>query len=111
ISSEDGDGTISSIASKRRTQAGTFGYLGYPISSPLLYLATGELTRLISSEAYWTFFKPYFSAAKQIVTTKFDEINSVRNALAHFRPLREDDIETVKQSSRHILTNIDTALT
>jgi hypothetical protein len=104
ISSEDGDGTIASIASKRRQQAGTFGYLGHPASSPLLFLTTGELTRLITSDAYWKHFKAYFLASRQIVTTKFDEINSVRNALAHFRPLKRDDVETVKQSSKHVLT-------
>ena len=52
IGSDDGDNTIAAIAKKRRSQAGTFGYLGYPVSSPLLYLNTGELTRIITSDSY-----------------------------------------------------------
>jgi len=110
ITGDDGDSTIGAIAAKRRAQAGTFGYLCYPISSPLLYLNTGELTRLITSEPYWKHFAASFPAAKGILATKFEEINSVRNALAHFRPLRQDDVETVKQASKHILTKVESTL-
>jgi hypothetical protein len=110
IGSDDGDTTIAAVASRRRSQAGTFGYLGYPASSPLLFLSTGELTRLITSDAYWRYFAQYFPAAKGIVATKFEEINSVRNALAHFRPLKGDDVETVTQSSKHVLTRMEACL-
>ena len=40
---DEGDSSISSVAKKRRSQAQTCGYLGYPVTSPLLYLTTGEL--------------------------------------------------------------------
>jgi hypothetical protein len=110
IVSDDGEGTIDSIAKKRKTQAATFGYLGYPITSPLMYLNTGELSRLITSEAYWPLFKPYFLGAKTIVTAKLEELVSVRNALAHFRPIKVDDVETIKQVTKHVMTTADNSL-
>src|SRR6185369_6455169 len=38
--------TIAATAAKRLAQAKGFGYLGYEISSPLMYLNSGELTRI-----------------------------------------------------------------
>lgn len=56
--------TIAATASKRMSQAKGFGYLGYEISSPLMYLNSGELTRLITSDAYWDLFKHFFRGRK-----------------------------------------------
>ena len=52
--------TIAATAAKRIAQAKGYGYLGYEISSPLMYLNSGELTRIITSEPYWELFKPFF---------------------------------------------------
>jgi hypothetical protein len=90
---DDEQTTIASAASKRQAQARGFGYLGYEIASPLMYLNSGELTNLICSDAYWTLFKPFFRGKKDIMKNKLDEIGTVRNALAHFRPIKYDDIE------------------
>lgn len=49
--------TIAKTAKTRMTHAEGYGYLGYPIYSPLMYLNTGELTHLIFSDAQWTIFK------------------------------------------------------
>ncbi|OBU22866.1 hypothetical protein AYY22_07825 [Photobacterium kishitanii] len=76
----------------------------------MLYLSSGELIDIIISETYWKYFAPYFKASKSIITTKLQEIGSIRNSLAHFRPLKEDDIELIKQNTKHILLEIEKCL-
>jgi hypothetical protein len=49
---DDEQSTIAATAAKRVAQAKGFGYLGYEISSPLMYLNSGELTRIITSERF-----------------------------------------------------------
>ncbi|TFW28513.1 Swt1 family HEPN domain-containing protein [Massilia horti] len=103
--------TIRTETKKRIAQAREHGYLGYEVSSPMLYLNSGELTQIITSEAYWKYFGPYFKASKSIILTKLQEIGTVRNSLAHFRPLKEDDIDLIKQNSKHVLLQIEDCLT
>src|SRR5688572_8191586 len=91
VGDDSENGSIGSLAKKRRSQAGTYAYLGYPISSPLMYLTMGELMRLIVSESGWKVFKKWFRGSKNVVEMKLEEILAVRNALAHFRPIRPDD--------------------
>ena len=111
ITSDDSEsGTIKSIASKRIHQAQNFGYLGYAINCPVMYLTSGELIRLITHENYWKYFKPYFPASKQIIEHKLDEIGVIRNSLAHFRPMKADDVETIKQNANHALTGVEDCL-
>jgi hypothetical protein len=102
---DDDNSTIAATAAKRLTQAKGYGYLGYEISSPLMYLNSGELTRIITSESYWDLFKPYLEGR-----TKLDEIGTVRNSLAHFRPLKYDDIELIKQNVKHAFVGIEQSL-
>jgi len=99
--------TIESIAKKRVSQARSFGYLGYSISCPLMHLTTGELIRLITSDANWKYFKKYFSGSKEIMKNKLDEIGNVRNSIAHFRPIKEEDVELVKQNAKHVLADVE----
>lgn len=40
-----------------------------------------------------------------------DEIVSVRNSLAHFRPINSDDIDLIKQNARHMLGTIEDTVT
>jgi len=105
--SEEEKVTIISLAKKRMSQALSFGYLGYKITCPIMHLNSGELSRLILSDSYWKYFKSYFPGSKDIIKNKFDEIGSIRNSLAHFRPLQEDDINVIKQNSKHILLNVE----
>jgi hypothetical protein len=102
--------TIAATAAKRVAQAKGFGYLGYEISSPLMYLNSGELTRIIMSDSYWELFRPYFRGKREIIRTKLDEVGTVRNALAHFRPLKYDDIELIKQNVKHAFVGIEECL-
>ncbi|CAE6837183.1 hypothetical protein [Paraburkholderia nemoris] len=106
-----GDGiTIRTETKKRIHQAREHGYLGYDVSSPMLFLNSGELTQIITSEVYWKHFAPFFRASKAIVLTKLQEIGTVRNSLAHFRPIKQDDIDLIKQNSKHLLVEIENCL-
>ena len=108
ITSDDSEsGTIKSIANKRISQARDFGYLGYIINCPVMYLTSGELIRLITDENYWKYFKPYFPASKQVIKHKLDEISVIRNSLAHFRPMKTGDVELIKQNANHALTGVE----
>lgn len=106
-----GDGiTLRTETKKRIHQAREHGYLGYTVSSPMLFLNSSELTQIITSEVYWKYFAPFFRASKAIVLTKLQEIGTVRNSLAHFRPIKQDDIDLIKQNSKHLLIEIENCL-
>lgn len=111
IGTDDGGQTTIDAAAKRRAaQDDAFGYLGYTISSPLMYLTSGELIRLVLSEAYWPLFAPYFPTTKGVVQTKLEEIGNIRNALAHFRPLKPDDVQVVRQNANQVLSRVEEML-
>jgi len=103
--------SVKGIAAKRINQADNFGYLGLGITAPLMHLTSGELVELITSGAHWTKFKPYFKGNKEIIKNKLLEIGSIRNSLAHFRPIKVEDLELVKQNSRHTLLAVEECLT
>lgn len=103
-------GSIKSETKKRIKQSDEYGYLGHDITSPMLFLNSGELIDIIVSEAYWKYFAKYFKATKSIVVTKLQEIGTVRNSLAHFRPIKEDDIDLIKQNTKHVLLEVEKAL-
>jgi hypothetical protein len=108
---ESGDHvTIATVARKRLAQAANYGYLCLPTSCPILHLTSGELIRVIVSDSYWKYFNKYFRAGKEIVKTKLDEIGCVRNALAHFRPLKPADVDLLKQNAAHLLLPIESLL-
>ncbi|MCJ7458744.1 MAG: Swt1 family HEPN domain-containing protein [candidate division Zixibacteria bacterium] len=111
ITSDDSEeSTIKSIAKKRMAQASTYGYLGYAINCPMLHLTSGELIRLITSESYWKYFRKYFLGSKEIIKNKLDEIGAIRNSLAHFRPIKEDDVDVIKQNAKHVLAEVEKCL-
>jgi hypothetical protein len=107
---DSGNGTIANIAKKKIAQAKDFGYLGYILSCPLMHLSTGELIRLITSTSCWPLFKCYFPCSLQVVKLKLDEISSVRNSIAHFRPIKDGDVDLIKQNAKHVLTTIEYVL-
>lgn len=102
--------SIKNLASKRLTQAQNFGYLGYDIKCPIMHLTSGELVELITSDAYWPKFNPYFKGNREIIKNKLLEIGNIRNSLAHFRPIKTDDIEVIKQNSRQTLMEVERCL-
>lgn len=111
ITYAEGKKSIKNLVKARMNHGKEYGYLGYEISSPLMYLNGGELTRLITSKTYWPLFAPYFKASKNIIETKFNEIEVVRNSLAHFRPIKTDDIDLIKQNIKHVFLGIEECLT
>lgn len=102
--------SIGATAARRISQASTFGYVGFDIQAPLMHLTSGELIELLTSETYWPHFKPHMKASKEIIKNKLLEVGSIRNSLAHFRPIRADDIEVIKQSSKHALVGVESCL-
>jgi Swt1-like HEPN len=108
ITSDDEEkSTINAITKKRIAQDKNYAYLGYVLNSQLLHLTSGELIRIITSDSYWKYFKEYFLGTKEIIKNKLDEIGNVRNSVAHFRPIKKNDIELIKQNSNHTLTEIE----
>ncbi len=75
-----------------------------------MHLTSGELIRIILADSYWPFFKEYFPASKDLVRTKLEEIGNVRNSLAHFRALKEDDVQVVKRNANQVLSRVELAL-
>jgi hypothetical protein len=109
-SDEEAKTSIAALARRRIEQGRTFGYLSYPIQSPLMHMTSGELVRLIIHDAYWPVFKDYFFAARNVVTLKLQEIGTIRNALAHFRPLSPNDVEVVKLNANQMLSEVERTL-
>jgi hypothetical protein len=103
-------GTIRSETRKRIAQANEHGYVGEIVTSPMLFLNSGELTSIMLHESYWKHFAPYFRAKQAVIQNKLAEINTVRNSLAHFRPIRQDDVELIKQTTKHVLLEIQSCL-
>ena len=104
---EAGSGSIASIAKKRMAQSQSFGYLGHAIACPIMHLTSGELTRLIMHDSYWKFFNKHFRGGKEIIRSKLEEIGSIRNSLAHFRPIKEDDVTAIKHNAKHVLIGVE----
>ena len=75
-----------------------------------MHLNSGELIRLIVSDTYWKLFKPYFFGSKEIIRNKLEEIGAIRNSLAHFRPIKADDIDVIKQNSKQVLMGVEKLL-
>ncbi len=108
---DSAEGTIASVAKRRIAQAQSCGYVGSFPTCPVMYLTSGELSRVITSDGCWKHFSRHFAASRDVAKYKFLEINSVRNTLAHFRTLQFDDVLTVKQGARHLLGLIERWLT
>jgi hypothetical protein len=102
--------SIKSIAKSRISQAENFSYLSYEVSAPIMHLTSGELIELITNDSYWPLFKIYFKGGRQIMKNKLLEIGYIRNALAHFRPIKKDDIEVIKQNAKQTLLEIEKLL-
>lgn len=100
-------GTIQSISKKQISLEKNMGYISYPINSPIMQLTAGQLNAIIFSKANWPIFNEYFPGKKDIIENKFHEIIEVRNALAHFRPIKKSDVQIVKQNMDHVLLNVE----
>ncbi|XXJ19035.1 Swt1 family HEPN domain-containing protein [Desulfovibrio caledoniensis] len=103
--------SVQSIYKKRKSQAEKFGYLGYHVECPIMHLTSGELISIILSDAYWgKSFKNYFQGSKESIRIKMSEVVSIRNSLAHFRPIKSEDVEYIKQNINHTTLEIEQRL-
>jgi hypothetical protein len=111
VEGDDGSrASISSLARHRQAQDKKFGYLGMVSTNPLVYLTTGDLFRMMLSNAYWPFFSPYFPASRDVIRTRLEELSNIRNSLAHFRPVLPSDVTALKHTATQLLTQIESAL-
>ncbi|WGZ90030.1 MAG: Swt1 family HEPN domain-containing protein [Candidatus Thiocaldithrix dubininis] len=76
-----------------------YTHMSTPESSPLSYLSFGELQKLIKNN--WEIFSPYLPP-QNIWDAKLEEIDNIRNRIAHFRSLHEQDLNRVLQFLRDI---------
>lgn len=99
------DKTLNQVYKERLALNNKHGYLGQSVSSPMLFLNSGELTYILDSEKSWAFFRTYFKADRSVIVNKLHEINSIRNSFAHFRPISEDDLTLLKLNIGHVFFN------
>ena len=104
-------GTIEAIAKRRLSQENNMGYISYLIKCPIMQLTAGELVSLVLSESNWCIFKDHFSGSKEVIRSKLLEVIEVRNALAHFRPIKSEDVQLVKLNLNHLFMKIEKYLT
>lgn len=103
--------SVKSLYKIRKNQVEKFGYLGHHVECPIMHLTSGELITIILSDSYWKkIFKEYFSGSRDSIKTKLLEIVSVRNSLAHFRPVKSEDVDYIKQNINHVLLIIEERL-
>jgi hypothetical protein len=100
-------GTIDAIAKRRLSQENCMGYISFLIKCPIMQLTAGELVSLILSDANWSYFKDYFSGSKEVIKNKILEVIEVRNALAHFRPIKSEDVQLIKLNTSHLFPKIE----
>jgi hypothetical protein len=75
-----------------------------------MYLGMGDLIRFMLNDSYWNMFKRYFHVSRDLLRTKLDEINNVRNAVAHFRSVRPEDVEVLKANTSQVLAGVESCL-
>ena len=92
-----GVSTICGVAKTREEQRRARGYIGQKARCPLMCLTFGELTQVIMNKEPWELFSPHFPASQSRVEEKLKEIESVRNALTHFRGISEQDVQRVQR--------------
>lgn len=108
MSTEDSaTANLTAVARKRSNKDDQFEYLTSRLKCPLMYLTAGELVGIIFSESYWKLFRRYFPGAQALMHAKLQEIACIRNALAHFRPVTQEQVKILKENGRQILSKFD----
>jgi hypothetical protein len=101
---------IGKLAARRISQQQDFAYLGKKIACPMMYLNSGELIHLIFADKYWPKFAPFLEGKKEILRNKLEEISTIRNSLAHFRPVTQDEVDVIRQNTKHVFRGIEACL-
>lgn len=98
--------SVASRTKRLAAQTRKYAYLGHELACHLLLLSLGELVEIMTADMCWRHFKRFFSNNKEATLVKFYEIIAIRNALAHFRPINEQDLTTLKTNSEHLLSSV-----
>jgi hypothetical protein len=107
----DGDTrSINQISKQRLEKARQLSYItSYP-NCPLAFLTAGELTQLITADAYWKHFRRWFTMKLPAAVHKLEEIVAIRNALAHFRPVSDRDLAVLHNNAEQLFGKIEPLL-
>jgi len=106
-----GDSTLAGTAKNRRKQEATHGYMSSPAGpNPLMYLTFAELQRLILSKSGWPHLRKYFPMSQNVLEQHLDAIGVIRNALAHFRPIDGDRIDSVRLRVAEMLPHVESCV-
>lgn len=65
-------------------------HMATPHQAALSYLTFGQLWEIISNDAVWPLFEPYFPP-KHLAEGRVEEIKAIRNRVAHFREPHAQD--------------------
>lgn len=98
--------SINSVVKFKIKNVEDFEYIGYNIKNPIMYLSLGELVNIIKGSKISDIFASFFLGDIKNVTLKLDEIKNIRNELAHFRPIREEDVGIIKSISEQVFKKI-----
>lgn len=94
--------TLRSIFRQRYETARTHGYIGRMSQVPMMYLDLGDLIDLITHDANRPLFSRTFRSSLTVLRPKLEEVRAIRNNLAHFREVSEDDIKILEQIWRQL---------
>lgn len=93
-------GTIDTVTKKRIGSLKSYSYVGEMTEIPMLYLDFDELVGLIQDDR--KLFQPLMGGAVQALGSKMDEVRVIRNNMAHFRVVTEEDYLRLERSLRDI---------
>jgi len=89
--------TIRSMAKQRIASLRKYSYVGEMSKIPIMYLDFDELAGLTQDMRNRPVFQPILRGAVETFGHKLDEVRVIRNNLAHFRKVTEDDFERLKR--------------
>ncbi len=75
-----------------------------------MYLTAGELVGIILSPTYGKLFRKFFAGPENIISAKLQEIATIRNALAHFRPVTPAHVKILRENGSVVLQKFQSQL-
>lgn len=71
-------------------------HMSTPETDPLWFLSFESLLKVLFDPTLWRLFRPYLTT-KRLLRAKFEEIQPVRNRIAHCRSLHTDDLPRLER--------------
>jgi hypothetical protein len=101
-----GQDTIDSVTKRRIASLRSHSYLGEMSRIPMMYLDFDELAGLVQDERNRDVFQPILHGAVEAFASKLNEMRVIRNNLAHFRKVTDDDFDRLART----IDDIDPAI-